>query len=82
MEKLIRNMSNSEFLKFKNKAERTPFSEFANFHLTLKGYDCYLNDDKIDKWEVFARGYKNADAILLGNSRITCMERVEEKPLY
>jgi len=68
-------MSDSEFIKFKNEAERTPWSRFAEYHLALNGYDLYLRGYSIDKWEVFARGYKDANRILSGKSVVTCRKR-------
>ncbi len=51
-----------------------PYSEWAEFHQALKGYDIYFRGKKYDKFEVF-EFCKNAKAILNGGTRFKAVER-------
>lgn len=69
--KLIKNMTNEEFSKFRNKATRLPFSEQASFIMELKDYKIYYKNKAIDKWEAFLFGF-SSDEIKNNKTVLDC----------
>lgn len=71
----FREMNQSDYNRFNNRAKGEPMSEYAKFHSALNGYDLFRGEAKVDKWEVYASGYRNATLILSGKSAITAVLR-------
>ena len=46
-----------------------PLSEYAKFSIQLTGFNVYLNDVRINRWELFHSGYTDAESILNGTTK-------------
>lgn len=44
-------------------AEKFQFSEGAKFMIALKWKKCFYKDKAIDKWELWAMGFRNAETL-------------------
>lgn len=57
----------------------TEFSPFAQFCLNSRGYEYQTAYGcKLDKWEVFCKGYNNAENIITGKTKIVTLVKEEE----
>ncbi len=66
----MKQTKKSEYERIKER----PYSEWAEFHQALKGYDIYYDGKKYDKFEVF-EFCKNPNMILNGRTRFKAVER-------
>ena len=66
--KKLREMTSKEFGDAVDAANKEDFSDYAKFCSDSIGYCFYHKSGlKLDKWEVFFMGYKNAEYIISGN---------------
>jgi len=59
-----------DFETQKKNSQKIPFSEFAKFSIKLAHKDYFINGTKYYKWELWDMGYKNALAILCGDTDV------------
>lgn len=51
-----------------------PFSPYARWWNQLLGYELYLKNELIDKWEVYAMGLQNTEKIILGLTKVKAIK--------
>lgn len=69
----VMKMTSTQFKVMKSK----PLTSRGKFYNTLAGYDLFYKGSKIDKWEAYALGYKDARRILTDKSQVTAEKRKE-----
>jgi hypothetical protein len=71
----IKELTQTQFSTLMNHARSKSFSPFAHFCMMLKGFDLYYKKNRIDKWEAFYLGRRNAELILTNQSRVKAFKR-------
>ncbi len=64
----FKDMTIGQYNNARNKAEMQPSSPFAVFCLECKGFAFFKVEDgeKLEKWELWALGYRNPEALKSG----------------
>ena len=55
-EKRFCELTNQEAIALQNYSRKIPFTRNAQLYNEIRGYDCFYNGQKIDKWEAIASG--------------------------
>jgi hypothetical protein len=69
--KRIKDMTDDEFAKFRNRANSLAFTNRGKFIIELKEYRLFYKGFPIDKWEAYYFGF-SAEAIISNSTKIDC----------